>query len=553
MTDIAIQLDEDNKVIVEASFEQASAVDEDQIVALFKQSDCQSFFLNPEWVKDACAQINEKISLGLANQPLKFPIGEKRNAEIKIAISADKMQAKAELTTAYGGAALSAKHILKYASQASVTMGINKANIEALAQKQSGAEPGSQFSEEIANGKLPVNGKDSYFEALTESAKDRLLRPQKTDHGKVDMRDLGELISVKENDELMRRHPPTRGKPGFTVTGDPLHPEPGEKLEFEVGEGSKISPKDDSLLIAAMPGLPSVLERGMKVDNVLLLPGIDVSSGHIDFEGGVVVTGDVGEGMRLKATGDVTITGFIDNAQVEVAGDLTVAGGIVGRKLADDANFETEPMHCSVKATGTIAAKYAQYAELIAGRDIEVISQIIHCRATAKRVFGGQIDKPAAKLVGGHFYVQQQVSFATIGSPASTHTYIHLFEQYRHQLEQITEAQKRIKHEEEKIIAIKQSWQKVKRLPDSAKKKALIEKTQMVYKTHHTILKRLQKAQQRLEQSITENTQNMQITAVKDMYSNVHMEFDGQRINTERDYPPIKVVYKDEKLAKISL
>jgi hypothetical protein len=60
------------------------------------------------------------------------------------------------------------------------------------------------------------------LERLVETAAERILKPQERDHGKVDMRDLGTLLTVKAGALLMRRHPATQGIDGFTVTGQTL-------------------------------------------------------------------------------------------------------------------------------------------------------------------------------------------------------------------------------------------------------------------------------------------------------------------------------------------
>ena len=78
-----------------------------------------------------------------------------------------------------------------------------------LAAKE--ATPGTLLRLPVAQGKAAVNGQDTRFERLVETPVERILKPQELDHGRVDMRDLGTILTVKAGAQLMRRHPRPRG------------------------------------------------------------------------------------------------------------------------------------------------------------------------------------------------------------------------------------------------------------------------------------------------------------------------------------------------------
>ena len=52
------------------------------------------------------------------------------------------------------------------------------------------------------------------------------------------------------------------------------------------------------------------------VSNVLELVNVDNSTGDIDYEGDVVVNGNVLAGFTVKATGDITVSGIVEGATV---------------------------------------------------------------------------------------------------------------------------------------------------------------------------------------------------------------------------------------------
>lgn len=57
------------------------------------------------------------------------------------------------------------------------------------------------------------------------------------------------------------------------------------------------------------------------VSNVLELVNVDNSTGDIDYEGDVVVKGNVLAGFTVKATGDITVSGIVEGATV-IAGEI---------------------------------------------------------------------------------------------------------------------------------------------------------------------------------------------------------------------------------------
>lgn len=97
--------------------------------------------------------------------------------------------------------------------------------------------PGQEFSQAVAIGKRPVDGKDAEFISLFPDINNRVLRPQEvnTVTHRVDMRNLGETITVAENEELLRRKPATKGMPGFTVCGKAIPPKPEPTNSYEKG------------------------------------------------------------------------------------------------------------------------------------------------------------------------------------------------------------------------------------------------------------------------------------------------------------------------------
>ncbi|MER2492837.1 DUF342 domain-containing protein [Catenovulum sediminis] len=513
-------------------------------------SDYANLFVIDKSVTDFVAMANDKIIQKQFSQPVELVVAEVRDAKINVTVANDSMSAKAEIIGPYGGAYLTPNKIIKALTQKGVSMGVDQDAVKNLAELAANAEPGEITTQVIAHGQQPIKGDDSWFEALSKNARERVLQPQEAENGKVDMRDLGELISVKVGDAIMRRHPPTKGKSGFNVLGDALLATPGEWLEFEAGSGCVVSPTDKNLLVAEMAGLPYLSEQGARIDNVLELKGVDVSTGHIDFEGGVIVNGDVAEGMRLKAKGDVTIAGFVENARLEVDGDVTVLKGIIGRKVTDEVVTQETEFSCNVQATGNVCAKYIQYAKVTCGKQLSFQAQLSHAFVKADSVVGGVENTPAGKIIGGLFQLNRFLSCATLGAPASTSTHIHLCCDLEKEQQKKAAIVQLKKHKKIVLEDLKAAWEHLKDDEACPERTKLVEETIKKYKHHDKEFKKVQQACLVLEKRISGAIESCYVYAAKNMYSQIHIQLGDLKTVTKEDRNNCRVSVKDNQFVR---
>ena len=140
-----------------------------------------------------------------AEESFVVELGERRDGQCFISIDSDKMSARLTLVPPFGGAAVTQATVQQLLREKNVVRGIAQNVLDnALAQ-------GQAIELIIATGQAAVNGIDTQFQSLIADVGAR--KPQEDQHGNVDYRDLGEMVMVKQGDPLMRRIPPTAGKP----------------------------------------------------------------------------------------------------------------------------------------------------------------------------------------------------------------------------------------------------------------------------------------------------------------------------------------------------
>jgi uncharacterized protein (DUF342 family) len=474
-------------------------------------------------------------------------VAEKKNAYLRIIIADDEMSADAQIFSAYGGSHVSANQIVKAAQEQNVTFGFDKKAIVALAGKASKGNPGADIQETIAFGKEHIQGVNAKFEQTVPCFKDRVLKPQskneKTDS--VNMRDLGVLVSVKPDDVVMKKIPITRGQKGNTVTGEVVETVDGVDAELNPGEGTQISPKDPNLLLATITGLPRKIERGMAVEDVFEVSKVDVSTGNINYDGSVIVNGDVGEGMSITAHGDINITGYVDSATVNAGGDVVIGKAAIGHQMDGDDDVDCSTL---VKAKGNVFIRHAQYIEVQCDNVVTIEKQLLHSNITAKSVLVGTEENPNGKIIGGKLNLTESLKVGSLGAPAGSHSEVsfnQLFDKVvakRDQLRAKTEEQKDIMED------IKTAVEHIKELPNSEEKKALLTESIVSFEKHKKILKHLQAKSKALENKQKELFASTKVEVKDRIYSGIDFKIGSEKTRTKREYGPSKVYLLDGKL-----
>ena len=540
--DIVINPVKDNNTLTEANIHE-----------LIAESEYASLFVDEPNIKNAIAELNSVLKPLQENQPgreIRYQILERQDASITISIDNDEMSATAEIKTARGGKHLSAKAILNAAKDFGIKRGFSKEDLIKLAQKAAKAEPGSEVKRQIALGKEAKNGKNGMIQPLVQCAQSRILRPKEREDGSVDMRDMGDIICVKIGDPLAKKLPPTPGLKGYKVTGESLEPEPGEDINLVAGEGTEVSPKNEDVIISKLVGLPRFIENGVEVDEVYQIKNVDISTGHIKFTGAVIIEGDVAEGMKVIASGDITVGGFVESATLESGSDITIAGGIIGRKQdVENTSVKDIKMSANIRAKGNLYAKYCQYAEIHCDSDIRIENQLMHSDVNTKgRLWVGTEDKANGKLIGGHINAGTSVHAGIVGATAGSNTYISFEEKVFEFKDKIEDIDARYRLESEKTDELKATLDKLKKLPKEKANPELLNKVVNTYQFHAKRMGEMLTEKENVEQQMQDYMTSVYIEATEKLYHGVELNVADFKDRSKREYGPSRMNFKERKV-----
>lgn len=145
------------------------------------------------------------------------------------------------------------------------------------------------------------------------------------------------------------------------------------------------------------------------VDDLLELENVDVSTGDIEYDGSILIRGNVFSGYSVKATGDIEIKGVVEGAMVESEGNISIARGMNGMSKG------------RLKARGHVVSKYLENAQVFAGGYVAA-EAILHSQIYA----GSEIEVTGRKgfITGGKVMASKRIAVKTLGSAMGASTVV---------------------------------------------------------------------------------------------------------------------------------
>lgn len=341
---------------------------------------------------------------------------------LDISLSDDKLSAFLELTNCDQSFQVSQEELEEFLKSHHIVFGIDEEKLASIAK-----EPKAFFNSRtlIAKGHSPIDGQDGQIHMLY-NLDDDSKKPAELDDGKVDYKQVTSINNVRKGQLIAQKIPATTGTPGRAVTGEALFAKDGKEARFKIGKNVVVDP-EQTAMYAAIDGMVTKTDK----DKINVFPifevngDVDYNVGNIDFVGSVVIRGNVLPGFRIKAAGDIRITGSVDGADLEAGGSIEITAGILGHNKS------------IIRAGNRVKSSFIQDATVEAGEEVLVSQSIMHSQIRA----GKQVVCKGTKglIVGGMIQAGEWVSARTIGNSMSTTTIIEVgvLPELRNELQQL--------------------------------------------------------------------------------------------------------------------
>lgn len=319
-----------------------------------------------------------------------------------VKISPDRLQAKVFCAEDYeeNKKIINKYFIDKLLEKHNISYGIDDEAIQTLLSYPAP----SSFPITIAQGRSPQKGEDGKIiykinvNSMVEQNED------------WNFRDVMQIPSVNEGDEIAEIIPPTEGIDGKGVNDYIIKARPGKPFLMRPGKNVEFN-KKDNILYASHAGQVVIRENRISVEPVYEVHGdLSLEVGNIKFVGNVNIHGDVPTGFRIEAGGDVKIYGIVEAATIISGGSIFIYEGFAGLQKG------------TLKAANDIHVGYMNQGKAEAKNSIYVENSILHSECIA----GKDVFCQRGNIIGGTISLGRTLEARDIGNRLNIRTNIHL-------------------------------------------------------------------------------------------------------------------------------
>lgn len=339
------------------------------------------------------------------NQAYILPVN--LDGAVFVNVSKDRVKAYLHLfPPGPGGKEITTQDIIRTLERESIVYGIKQDAVKnALAIMR---ETGDKVEGDlIAEGVSPVPGEDAKIEYQVDLSFSH--KPKIKEDGRADYYSIHIFENVTEQQPIAKIVPPTGGTPGTDVYGKPIDAPPGESAQVSPGKNIETMSEDPNTLVATKTGHVYLRNDNLLVEEVLNIEtDIDFSTGNIDFPGDVFISGDVKSGFTVKAEGNISITGTVEDAVVEAGETVIVHSGFIGKGKG------------RIKAGGDVVVKHVRNQTIMAKNNIMVDGEVLDSHLFAGNEMFVEVRK--SWIVGGTAVARNKVRAYSIGNASHVQT-----------------------------------------------------------------------------------------------------------------------------------
>ncbi len=298
------------------------------------------------------------------------------------------------------------KLLAKLTEEYKIGFGLDEDAVDGLLEKREYDSPVL-----IAQGKDAIDGADGEIEFRFSLEKNVRNVLEEKENGRIDFRDARKIENVVEGQLLVTRKLAGQGEDGMDTMGRKIAAKKGKEAAMPAGKNVVLS-EDKCSLFAKVSGVADLQYGRVIVSPVYSVNGdVDMAVGNIDFDGDILVPGNVNSGFSIRAAGNVTVNGVVEDAHIESGGDILLKRGIQG---ADKG---------TLRAGGSIYALFIQRADVEAAEKIcadYIFHSHVRCEGTV------ELTSEKGMLVGGVIDVGKSLVSRTVGAESGIQTNIKL-------------------------------------------------------------------------------------------------------------------------------
>jgi uncharacterized protein len=351
------------------------------------------------------------LEKGSDGSTLLLRVRPHKDAELRVALSADRMKASLSFSPPEGdGARITVDDARARIREAGVQKGIDERKLAEALEHIARGEPLIDFP--FAEGRKPVldMGKRIAYHVRLATGKAVTLRAD----GSADYRNQDRITRVKAGEPIATVKPrDPAAEDGWDVTGAVIPLSAGEQETLQAGHGVRETVQADGSVryVADVAGELAQDHGQLTVREVHEVSGdVGLATGNIKFPGNVHISGSVRSGFTVVAGGVLEVGESVEAALLSADGSITVGQGIKGEGKA------------ILRSKRDIESAFSEQSVLLTIGDVHLRGPCVRCQVKCNGKL--RLDSDKGSLVGGQVRVSRGAEVQNIGSPGGVHTVV---------------------------------------------------------------------------------------------------------------------------------
>jgi uncharacterized protein (DUF342 family) len=180
----------------------------------------------------------------------------------------------------------------------------------------------------IAKGTPVIDDTISEVKVLFEVREKKIIDENSKEN--IDYKNIYAISNIEEGQVLAEIIPGEIGQDGKNVCGEVLKKKTIRNRPIKIGEGCIIQ---GNKIIATKTGRPDSKNGVLSVNNMYKIQDVDMKSGNVYFLGDVNISGNVKEGMTVKAGKLLTIGKNVDVSTIIAGSGINIRGNVIKSTL----------------------------------------------------------------------------------------------------------------------------------------------------------------------------------------------------------------------------
>lgn len=292
--------------------------------------------------------------------------------------------------------------LLDYLHTNGIVHGINEDLLDEIAS-------GKYYYEDvvIASGTPAKEGRDGFYEFHFNPHPET--KPIILSDGSVDYNTLGQVELVIPDQLLVTYHNSIPATNGIDIKGNIVPVTPSIDLPPLRCKNCELDENGYEYYATAEGN--AVYDNGeLSVTPIFVVDGdLEAATGDVNFHGDVLITGNVFANVTIKTTGNITINGHVEIANLFAGKDVLLKNGMQGSGIGQ------------ISAKGNVFAKFLEQTTVYAGKEINT-GALLNCDVEAgdRIVVTGK----RGSIIGGTTVAAEHISAFSLGNRVGVNTKI---------------------------------------------------------------------------------------------------------------------------------